>query len=129
MNRCKEPPKTKFSYSNIHISYDKIGIRTIFLHGAKLYFTRVGNTWYLITVTNINKINVFFSEIPQQIDKMYEKVSIITQIWHRAKCYFTSMSNALYLINVPNMKKKITTFFSEIVHKHSKCMKKVAIIS
>ena len=59
----------------------------------------------------MNKINPFFSEMPQQIHKMYmyEKVAIITQIWYRVRCDFTSTSNAWYLINVLNMN-KITTF-------------------
>ena len=29
----------------------------------------------------MNKINLFFSEISQQIHKMYEQIAIITQIW------------------------------------------------
>ena len=59
----------------------------------------------------MNKMNLFFSEILQQIHKMYEKVSIITSLWNRATYYFTSMSNAWYLITVPNTD-KITKFFS-----------------
>ena len=47
---------------------------------AKCYFTSISNTWYLITAPNINEINIFFSEISQQIHKMYEKLTIITQI-------------------------------------------------
>ena len=78
------------------------------MHRAKYYFTS-NNTWYLITVPNMNKISPFFYEISQQIHKMYEKVAIITQIWQKAKCYFTSMSNALYLIAVTHI------FFNHIL--------------
>ena len=45
-------------------------------HRAKCYFTCISHTWYLITVQNMNKINLFFSEISHQIHKMYEKVAI-----------------------------------------------------
>ena len=39
----------------------------------KLYSTCVGNTLYMITWQNMNKVHPFFSAIPQQIQKMYEK--------------------------------------------------------
>ena len=68
----------------------------------------MSNTWYVITEPNVNKINPFFSIIPQQIYKMFEKQAIIIQIWHKAKCYFTGMSNTWYMITVPNLN-KITT--------------------
>ena len=32
----------------------------------------ISNTWYLITVPNMNKINPFFFEVSQQIHKLSE---------------------------------------------------------
>ena len=64
-----------------NIKYIKnIAIITQIWHEAKYCFTCISNTWYLITVQNMNKSNVFFSEISQQAHKIYEKVAIITQI-------------------------------------------------
>ena len=72
---------------NKHITFKRnIAIITQIWHRAKYYFTCVRNTWYLIIVPNMNKINPFFSVISQQIHKMYVKVAIITHIWHRATC-------------------------------------------
>ena len=45
----------------------------------------ISNTWYVITIPNMNQINKFFSELAQQTHKMYEKAALITEIWHRAK--------------------------------------------
>ena len=42
----------------------------------------------MINVPNMNKINIFFSEISQQIYKMYEKVAIITQIWQSQMLFY-----------------------------------------
>ena len=88
-----------------HKIYKNIAIITDVWHGAKWYSTCIRNSWYLVTVSNLNKISPFFSDILAQIHKMYEKVTIITQMWYRGKCYFTSMSNMWYLIIVPNMSK------------------------
>ena len=90
-----------------------IAIITQIWHWVKCYFICISNTWYLITVRNMNKNNLFFSEISQQTDKLYEKVAIITQIWRRTKCYFTSTRNTQYLITVSNVN-TMTTLFSEI---------------
>ena len=75
---------------------------------AKCYFTCIRNTWYLINVQNMNKINPFFSELSQQnIRKGGHNYSNLTQ------SHFTSMHNTLYRISVPNMN-KITTFLTVI---------------
>ena len=47
-----------------------IAIITQIWHRAKCYFTYIRNTWYLITVPHMNKINPFFAKISQQIHKM-----------------------------------------------------------
>ena len=110
-------------YHNKHIKCKKnIAIITQIWHRAQCYFTYISNTWYLITVPNMNKINPFFSEISQQIHKMYEKLATITQNWQRAKCYFTFMSNTLFLIIVPDMKK--TPHSLRYHNKHAKFMNK-----
>ena len=63
-----------FCYIATNIKFKKnIGVITQIWHTAKLYFICSGNTWYLISVPNINKINLLFSEISQKIHKMYEK--------------------------------------------------------
>ena len=68
-------------YHNIHLKVlTNIALITQICHGAKCNFTCISNTWYLITVPNVNQIIPFFSEIAQQIHKVYEKVAIITQI-------------------------------------------------
>ena len=75
-------------YRNKHIKVMKnITIIIQIWRRAKCYFTCVSNTWYLISIPNMNKINVFFFELSQQIHKMYEKVAIIKQI-----CYLIGMS-------------------------------------
>ena len=51
------------------------------------HFTCISNTWYLITVPDINKINPFVSWISQQAH-MYEKVAIITQIWQSQMLFY-----------------------------------------
>ena len=56
-----------------------IAINTQISHRAKLYYTFISNTWHLITVPNMNKINPFFWERSQQTLKIYEKIAIITQ--------------------------------------------------
>ena len=76
---------------------------------------------YLITVPNINKINLFFTPILQQIHNIYEKI-IITQIWHRAKLYYIGISNTWYPITVPNVN-NINIFFSEISQQTSNLWK------
>ena len=65
----------------------------------------ISNAWYLKTVSKMNKITTFFSEISQQTFKIYDFFYIITQIWNRAKLYFTCISGPWYLIMVPNIKK------------------------
>ena len=116
-------------YCNKHIKVKKnIVIFTQIWNRAKYYFTCITNTWYLITIRNMNKINPFFSAISQQMHKMYNKVAIITQIWYRPICNFTGMSNAWYLITVQHMN-KITTFFSKILQQTLKIYDKIAIIT
>ena len=85
--------------------YEKVAIITQIWHSAKYNFTSISNTWYLITVPNMNKITTFFSDKSQQKLKTYEKVAIITRICHRAKFYVMCTSIPWYLIMVPNMKK------------------------
>ena len=53
--------------------YDKVAIITQIWHRAKSYLASMSNTWYLITVSNINRITTFFSETPQQTHTKYEK--------------------------------------------------------
>ena len=72
----------RFWYLNKHINFKtNIAIITHIWHRGKCYFTYISNTWYLITVPNMNLMNPFFSEISQQIDKMYDKLATITQNW------------------------------------------------
>ena len=88
-----------------------------------MLFTYISNTWHLITVPNMNKVNPFFSERSQQIHKMYETLATIAQVWQRAKC----MSNVLDLINVPDMKTKIHSSLRD--HSTFKIYEKMTIIS
>ena len=93
-------------YYNKHIkAMTNIAIITQIWHGAKCHFACNSNTWYLITVPDMNKIITFFSEISQQTLKICEKIAIITQMWHRAKFYFMCISSPCHLIMVPNIKK------------------------
>ena len=81
--------------------YEKVAIITQIWHSAKYNFTSISNTWYLITVPNMNKITTFFSKISQQMLKIYEKrPKLLT--FGRAKLYFKCISR--YLIMVPNIK-------------------------
>ena len=77
-----------------NIAFKKyIGIITQIWHRGKKYFTCSGNTWYLLTVPNINKINPFFSDITTNTQHVW-KMAIITQMCsYRAKCCLTSMSS------------------------------------
>ena len=81
--------------------YEQVAIITHIWHRDKYYFTSMSNTWYLITVPNMNNITTFFPKISQQRVKSYEKITIMTQIWHRVKFYFTCISGPWYLIMVP----------------------------
>ena len=50
-------------YHNKHMKFMKnIAVATQIWHGAKCSFTDSSNTWYLMTVPNMNKIKLFFSE-------------------------------------------------------------------
>ena len=87
-----------FSYSyvlyitNIHNSYDKIGISTLLWHRAKVYFTCIKPLRWLITVLNMNKIHWFISDIWLQTYKIYEIMDINDTFWQRAKVYFTCIN-------------------------------------
>ena len=96
-----------------------------FWYRAKVYFTCIKSLLWLIIVPNMNKINLFFSEILWQT-KFKKNIAIITQIWYRTKWYFTCVSNTWYLITVPNMN---TNPFSEISQQVHKMYEKVAIIT
>ena len=54
-------------------SKKNIGKSTQILHRAKWYFTCISNTWYLITVSNMNKINPCF--------KFGTKLNAILHAW------------------------------------------------
>ena len=104
-----------------HLTYMTTNIQNLWNNGhkyyilalrVKVYFTYIKVLWWLITVSNMTKINPFFSEILQQ-DITFKKNIVITQIWYRAKCYFTYISNTWCLITVPNMTKIINPFFSK----------------
>ena len=59
-----------FWYIATNIQFMKnIDIITEIGHRATCYFTHISNTWYLLTVPNMNTTNPFFSEISQQIHK------------------------------------------------------------
>ena len=76
----------------------------------------------------MNTINLFYSDISQQIHLIYFFKSIITQIWHRGKWYFTCISHTWCLTTVPN-KNKINKFFSHVYHYKHKMYDKMAIIT
>ena len=61
--------------------YEKVAIISQIWNKAKYYFTSISNTWYLITVANMNNTTTLFSEISQQTLKIYEKIKIIIQNW------------------------------------------------
>ena len=64
--------------------YDIMSINATLGHRAEVYFTCTKLLLWLITVSNINRINPFFSKISHQ-KKMYENIAIITRIWDTAK--------------------------------------------
>ena len=84
-------------------------INATFWHIAKIYFTCIKPLLWLVALSNMNKINPFFSNKYH----IMKNIVIITQMWHGAKCYFTCTSTIWYLITVPNMNKFIPPF-SEI---------------
>ena len=89
-------------------------VNATFWHRAKIYFTCIKSLFWLITEPNVNNINLFFSTILQETDKIKENIAIITQISHKTK-YFISVSNTWHLITVPyTCMHKINPFFSEI---------------
>ena len=72
-----------YKFNIIIIIVLNVAIITHIWYRAKCHFTSISNTWYLITVLNMNKINPFFSETSQWKHKLYGNVAIITQIWHK----------------------------------------------
>ena len=96
-------------------------------HRAKWYFTCVSNTWCLIIVPIINKINLFISELSQQI-RMYEKNCHNYSNFAQSSMLFHRHEQHKVPITVPNMN-KITAFFSKISQQTLKMYDKIAIIS
>ena len=59
-------PNSSLGYRKKHIKFKKnIAVITQIWNIAQCYFKCISNTQYLITVSNMNKINPFFSEISQ----------------------------------------------------------------
>ena len=98
-------------YFNIETSKNiSINTNATFWHKVKVYFTCTKPLFGLITGQNMKKVNLFFSEISQQINKISKKYC---HNYSNAQCYFTCINNTWYLITVPNMN-NINPFFSEI---------------
>ena len=56
--------------------YEKLAIIMGVWHQTKCNYTGMSNTWYLVTVPNMNKTT--FYPVSQQTLKMSEKIAIIT---------------------------------------------------
>ena len=58
---------------------EKVVIITQIWYGAKYYFIGTSNTWFLITIPNLNTFTTFFSAISQQTFKVYVQIPQIVK--------------------------------------------------